>query len=965
MSDPENKITWRAFWIGLVLSAGFAFLTVYLGHRRNIWIAATQLPVLPFVALLLTVLLVNPFCRLVRFVRPFARQEILLVFVMGMVSSGIASYGLSAQLVPIMGNLFDPSLNTPQAEWNCYVEPYLNERFFLSERGVTEAAVRFRDARSRAEVTRDLYEAADQVVKAGEQAALLARTDAAAGAENLRRMAGIKLREACARWQAVSAAHTDLPSSDAAAALSVLSAQLQQEQAEAERQRVALRTLEQRAFDKVAVFRRGLPRGLRAFPGFLPVAGDTFAGYAARCRRAWYGGQTAGLLCEAQEADTAHRRELLDQAAILLAAITAGAPDQDCAAAAATRLQLQDQVQTEERRLEALRGDARFASSGTRNAREDACDALAAQVRTLRARLQQAEADWQALVLEVARAQEFTRLRTELHTLRDRLGGHPAMPESEVRAALDAAIARLAAYDATRRGFLLGHVPWRAWLRPLTWWALVVGLTYLVLMAFNVLIFRQWAHHEKLSFPLVQIAEDVAGAGPGDQEGRVPRVFRSGLFWAGFAVSGGVLAWNTLCATGAIAGLEPFKLDYDWKPFIANTPLQGLIPQARATILFTMIGLAFLIPQQISFSLWFFHVAAMLLLLGLVGAGYGVNADSFPADWWYTMNFRTGIGGGALLVFSMVVLYKCRHYLLCALRPSGLGPLDGGERRELRLASLIFLAGLLALFLIQWLAAGVHPLYVLFFGLVLLVMTIGLTRAVAEGGLLAFQSYINPFHLIRGLFGMDKAMAAPALFVGMAPFFCILFQDIKTFIAPAMANGLKVRSDLGLARFRFHGAIFAGIVAAATVAVGTEISLCYLVGADNMNRWFYSSLPSSFFNEMGALVRSPPHLAPERGWLLFGALLMGLLLCVRQSIFWLPHPIGLVMLVNPLMRVYWFSILIGWAAKALVTRYGNQDAYQRIRQLFMGLIVGELAMVVVAAVLSMSLGIDIRMDLDR
>jgi hypothetical protein len=109
----------------------------------------------------------------------------------------------------------------------------------------------------------------------------------------------------------------------------------------------------------------------------------------------------------------------------------------------------------------------------------------------------------------------------------------------------------------------------------------------------------------------------------------------------------------------------------------------------------------------------------------------------------------------------------------------------------------------------------------------------------------------------------------------------------------------------------------------------------------------------------------PAATAAGRFWLIGGAALMAALLFFRQSFFWLPHPIGLIMLVNPLMRTYWFSILLGWMAKALVTKYGNKETYAKVRCGFIGLIVGELVIVAVAMVLSLILDKNLGIDLNR
>ena len=100
-------------------------------------------------------------------------------------------------------------------------------------------------------------------------------------------------------------------------------------------------------------------------------------------------------------------------------------------------------------------------------------------------------------------------------------------------------------------------------------------------------------------------------------------------------------------------------------------------------------------------------------------------------------------------------------------------------------------------------------------------------------------------------------------------------------------------------------------------------------------------------------------------WLGFGAVGMAALLYLRQSFFWLPHPIGMIMLVNPIMGTYWFSIFLGWLFKRLVTKYGSKEAYVKARTLFMGLIVGELLVVILAMIVSCKTGLTIPIDLNR
>jgi len=92
---------------------------------------------------------------------------------------------------------------------------------------------------------------------------------------------------------------------------------------------------------------------------------------------------------------------------------------------------------------------------------------------------------------------------------------------------------------------------------------------------------------------------------------------------------------------------------------------------------------------------------------------------------------------------------------------------------------------------------------------------------------------------------------------------------------------------------------------------------------------------------------------------------MAALLYGRRLIFWLPHPIGMIMLVNPIMSTFWFSIFLGWMAKTLVTRYGNKETYGKLRCMFIGLIFGELVIVVAAMIVSAYLQKPMYIDLNR
>ena len=65
---------------------------------------------------------------------------------------------------------------------------------------------------------------------------------------------------------------------------------------------------------------------------------------------------------------------------------------------------------------------------------------------------------------------------------------------------------------------------------------------------------------------------------------------------------------------------------------------------------------------------------------------------------------------------------------------------------------------------------------------VIVLVTVGLMRVVAEGGIYWFHIHFGPFHLIKS-FGATEAVPK-AVLAPLMPFFRCCSLDIKTFMAP-------------------------------------------------------------------------------------------------------------------------------------------------------------------------------------
>jgi hypothetical protein len=93
-------------------------------------------------------------------------------------------------------------------------------------------------------------------------------------------------------------------------------------------------------------------------------------------------------------------------------------------------------------------------------------------------------------------------------------------------------------------------------------------------------------------------------------------------------------------------------------------------------------------------------------------------------------------------------------------------------------------------------------------------------------------------------------------------------------------------------------------------------------------------------------------------WIGIGALETWGLIVARSrfSGFWL-HPVGMVLpLTNP-MWCFWFSIFLGWMFKASITRTFGYRGFRTMLPAFLGLALGDIAMMLFWLVVDCSLGI--------
>ncbi|MFC1712179.1 DUF6785 family protein, partial [Candidatus Poribacteria bacterium] len=183
----------------------------------------------------------------------------------------------------------------------------------------------------------------------------------------------------------------------------------------------------------------------------------------------------------------------------------------------------------------------------------------------------------------------------------------------------------------------------RAWIRPLAFWAaFLVGL-YFCMMCICIIFRKQWMEREKLSFPVAQVPLGIMN----------PRlsIYKNRVFWYGF---GGTAFLSLLNGLHRLYPLVPGPTygKYDLGALFTEKPWNA-IDGVFIEFLPFVLGIAFFIPVALSFSIWFFYWFWKMEMV--LGSAVGVHyLPGFPG-------YGAQGTGGVIFLFLMFVLWARQH----------------------------------------------------------------------------------------------------------------------------------------------------------------------------------------------------------------------------------------------------------------------------------------------------------------
>jgi hypothetical protein len=254
------------------------------------------------------------------------------------------------------------------------------------------------------------------------------------------------------------------------------------------------------------------------------------------------------------------------------------------------------------------------------------------------------------------------------------------------------------------------HIPWGAWIRPLLGWGAFAACFFVATFSLANLLRRQWIENEKFVFPLVSLplllAEDPA---PGTG---LPPILRHPLLWCAVAFTTGLHGLNGLHQL--YPTIPAVQTAIQLETLFTSPPLNQIGP-VPALFFPLVVGLSFLLPVEVAFSLWFFFLFYKAEIL--MGATYNWDMPGSlgsPSE----RKFHALQGLGGALGLMTWTLWAARQHLRDVWEKATNGPRaaaidDSGEMFSYRATVLGLGLSYTGMAIWLWLATIPVPLIAL------------------------------------------------------------------------------------------------------------------------------------------------------------------------------------------------------------------------------------------------------------
>ena len=468
-------------------------------------------------------------------------------------------------------------------------------------------------------------------------------------------------------------------------------------------------------------------------------------------------------------------------------------------------------------------------------------------------------------------------------------------------------------------------IPFDVWIGPLFWMLSLILTVYFVCFCLVVVFRRQWAVHERLVFPLMEMPRLLI-----DDGGRP--IMRSKGYWFGVAIPLGMILFNLIGS---------FYIGFPKLEFTQALTLQFSrdFPAISLMLYFPVIGFMYLVSTSVSFSIVFFYLLAVVQEGVTNRIGYDVTR---PDAFVWGMQSLSWQAWGGFMAMVVVSLWMGRRHLGEVMRQVFRGQQtidDSEEMVSYRTAVYGFLIGLV--YILGWLwksGMDLHIAVLFIFGV--LAAYYGVTRLVVQAGVYFLGPPLGAQAFTLAITGTSiGGRNLVALGISYA-----WFGDVQSLFMPAAAHGARL-AEIYRIRRSMAWALGLAVVVGFITCLYFVLSLCYQYGAGNFGSWYFVAGGGAGGMAYDGVIRHFNEPWPtdwnKLSYFGIGIVSYALLAVLQYRFHWWPlHPIGITLAPLWMTRLIVFSLFLAWLCKSSIMRYGGISAYRDARPFFIGLIAG-------------------------
>ena len=485
-----------------------------------------------------------------------------------------------------------------------------------------------------------------------------------------------------------------------------------------------------------------------------------------------------------------------------------------------------------------------------------------------------------------------------------------------------------------------GSIPWHVWIKPLFLWSAFLLAVYFAFLCMNVIIRKQWADAEKLTFPLVQLPLEMTQE---SEKGKVYNAFfRNRIMWLGFAIP--VIIHGVNGINNYFPDMPQIRFRYiAISDYFTDKPWNAM-GYTYISLYPCAIGFAYLLTLDISLGCGFFYILSKLELIFGAMVGWSERGSSSLAYFPFSQHQ----GAGAFIMIAMISIWTGRRHIVNVLKRVFSVNSRVDDSKEPLPYRFAFIGLLVSLgFLISWcIWAGMTFLAAMVFFALFCILSIALTRLRVQAGLGCVHGPLTPQELMVMGFGSVNLGVQNLAILSHLHFMTGEMRGVIS-IMPSQIEGFKISESAKINARQISIAIMIGIVVALPFAYHAALRTIYKFGGNMLNSWRILEMPAQPFQTLSSMLQNPrPPDWVGIEFVALGALFTAFLSFMRMRFFWWPfHPIGYaVAFTERTIHWIWAPMLVGWLCKTLALRHGGVRTYKKMLPLFLGLILGDFFM---------------------